>query len=172
MAIPITESQNTKVYFVGQDVDLSTSAAIETALSSAKTVGCLQSNIDTTVSRAVQEYKCLSSDESAKSLGSISLPNFPMELLFDADNIDGQAELRDMFDNNNRRQIVIELTDGDAPYSTIASTEAYPSTITFEVAVSGLGESITMDSAVMQMATIEVCSKPSKIYYNATNIKA
>lgn len=170
--IPITESQNSKVYFVGVDTVLTTSADIETALGSAKAVGCLQSAIDTTISRAVNEYKCLSSDESAKSLGSISLPNFSMELLFDADNTEGQKELRDMFTDNTRRQIVIELTDGEAPYATIASGEAYPSTITFEVAVSGLGESITMDSAVMQMATVEVCSIPAKIYFDASNTKA
>lgn len=172
MAIPITESQNTKAYLVPANTDVSTSAAIETALGTAKAVSCLQSALDTTITKNVQEYKCLSSDESAKSIGSISLPNFSMELLFDADNASGQAELRTMFANNERRTMIIELTDGDAPYATIAVGEAYPTTITFEAAVSGLGESIQLDNAVMQMATVEVCSKPNKIYYSATNTKA
>lgn len=170
--IPVTNAQGTKVYFVETGTDVSTSAAIEAALATAKTVGCLQSDIDTTITRAVQEYKCLSSDDTTKSFGSISLPNFPINLLFDADNADGQKEIRDMFNDITKRIMIIELTDGDAPYSTIASTEAYPSTITFEVGVSGMGEAMAMDTAVMQNATVEMTSKPDKIYYSATNVKA
>ena len=172
MAIPVTESQGTKVYFVETGVDVSTSANIETALTNAKVVGCLQSDIDTTITRAVQEYKCLSSDESTKSLGPISLPNFPMNLLFDADNTGGQAEIRDMFKNRTRRTIIIELTDGDASYSTIATGEAYPTTITFEIAVSGMGEVMAMDTAVMQNSTIEMSSYPDRLYYDVSNVKA
>lgn len=172
MAIPVTNAQGTKVYFVATGTDVSTSAAIETALSSAKQVGCLQSDIDTTITRAVQEYKCLSSDESTKSFGSISLPNFPVNLLFDADNAGGQKEIRDMFNNIERRIMIIELTDGDAPYATIEAGEAYPTTITFEVGVSGMGEAMAMDTAVMQNATIEMTSAPDKIYYDAANTKS
>ena len=169
--IPTTNSQNSKVYFVASGTDVSTSAKIETALATAKAVSCLQSGIDTTVSRSVQEYKCLSSDETTKALGSISLPNFAVDLLFDADNADGQKEIRDMFTGLTRRIMIIELTDGDAPYASIALGQAYPSTITFEVMVSGLGESIEMDAAVMQKATLEMTSVPNKIYYSATNVK-
>jgi hypothetical protein len=172
MAIPKTNVQGTKVYFVAQGTDVSTSAKIETALASAKAVGCVQSDIDTTISRNVNEYTCLSSDESTKSYGSISLPNFPMELIFDADNADGQAEIRAMFNDITSRTIIIELTDGEKPYATIASGEAYPTTITFDVGCSGMGEMLAKDSLVMQNATIEMESVPHKIYYAAGNVKA
>ena len=171
MAIPKTNVQGTKVYFVAKGTDVSTSAAIETALASAKSVGCVQSDIDTTVTRNVNEYTCLSSDESTKSYGSVSLPNFTLELIFDAANTQGQAEIRDMFNDITSRTMIIELTDGDAPYSTITSGQAYPTTITFDVGCSGMGEMFAKDSLVMQNATIEMESMPDKIYYAAGNTK-
>jgi hypothetical protein len=167
----VTNSQLTKVYLAPIGTDVSTSAAIETAIGTAKPIICLQSDIDTTVSKAVTEYKCLSSNTSKKAYGTVSLPNFPMDLLFDADDTDGQADLRTMWDNTESRILIIELTDGDAPFATIASGEAYPTTITMEVGVPSLGETMAIDAAVMQKAIIEMESMTNKIYYDATNTK-
>jgi len=154
MAISITESQGTKVYLVATSVATSTVAEIVTAITSAKQIGCLQSLGDITTSRNVQEYKCLTSDESAKSLGSISLPSLDVELLFDARDATGQAELRTMYSTNTRRKMILELND--KPTGTVTN----PTYIVFESGLSSDGESVAIDNAIMYKATVEICSKP------------
>lgn len=154
MAITVVESQNTKVYLVATTVATSTVAEIETAITTAKQIGCLQSLGDIVTSRNVQEYKCLTSDESAKSLGSISLPSLDIELLFNALDTAGQAELRTMYSANTRRKMIIQLND--EPTGTVTN----PTYIVFEVGLSSEGEAIAIDNAVMYKATIEICSKP------------
>jgi hypothetical protein len=157
MSIPITDSQLTKVYLVATSVATSTAAEITTAIAGGKQIGCLQDVGAITTSRAVQEYKCLSSDETAKSLGSITLPNISMNLLFDADDAAGQAELRTMYANKERRKMIVVLND------TITPSTGTPTSITFEAALSSDGVTIAIDSAVMYNATVEICSKPIMI---------
>lgn len=154
MAIPITESQNTKAYLVATSVATNTAAAIKTAITGGKQIGCLQNLGDITTSRNVQEYKCLSSDESAKSLGSISLPNISLELLFDADDATGQSELRTMYLNNERRKMIIALNDQITP------TTGNPTYIVFEAGLSSDGVAIALDQAVLYKTTVEICSTP------------
>ena len=154
MAIPITDSQNTNVYLVATTVATTTAAQIKTAITGAKQIGCLQNLGDITTSRTVTEYKCLSSNESAKSLGSISLPSVPIELLFNAADVTGQAELRTMYSTNTRRKVIIALNDQITP------TTGNPTYIVFEGGLSSDGESITLDHAVLYKTTIELCSTP------------
>jgi len=155
--IPVTESQGTKAYLVATSVATSTAAEIVTAISGGKQIGCLQNVGDITTSRNVQEYKCLSSDESAKSLGSISLPNIAMDLLFDADDATGQAELRTMYSANTRRKMILALNDQ------ITAVTGNPTYITFEAGLSSDGVAVALDSAVMYKTTVEICSKPAMI---------
>ncbi len=84
MAIPVINSQGTQVYIL--DVPLAAwtdcSEAV-TAITGGELVGCPQSLGEITETRDMQEYKCLSSDESAKSLGAISRGSLEIGLLFD-----------------------------------------------------------------------------------------
>lgn len=154
MALPITESQNTKAYLVATSVATSTAAEIKTAITGGKQIGCLQNLGDITTSRNVQEYKCLSSDESAKSLGSISLPNISLELLFDADDATGQKDIRDAYADNSRRKMIIALNDQ------ITDVSGNPTYIVFEAGFSSDGVAIALDQAVLYKTTCEICSKP------------
>ena len=157
MAIPVTESQGTKAHLVATSVATSTAAEIKTAITGGDQIGCLQNLGDITTSRNVQEYKCLSSDETAKSLGSISLPNVAMDLLFDADDATGQAELRTMYSTNTRRKMILELNDQITP------TTGNPTYIVFEAGLSSDGVAIALDAAVMYKTTVEICSKPAMV---------
>jgi hypothetical protein len=172
MAIPITNSQGTKAYLVPQGTTVTTQADRVTAIGSGVSIDCIQTLGDISTSRNVQEYTCLSSDESSKSLGSITLPSLDVNLIFDADNTTGQKEIRDMYGNNSRRVLIVEASDGDADLASLASGDAYPTTVAFEVAISKFGMSFEKDNAVMQMATIEISSKPSYIYYDAASTVA
>lgn len=154
MALTLTESQNTKVYLVATSVATSTAAEIKTAITGGKQIGCLQNLGDITTSRNVQEYKCLSSDESVKSLGSISLPNISLELLFHANDASGEADLRLMYSSNTRRKMIIALNDEITP------STGNPTYIVFEAGISSDGVAIALDNAVLYKTTVEICSKP------------
>lgn len=158
MALQVTESQNTKVYLIPAGTALTDAASIETAIATGKQIGCLQDLGSIAVSRNVQEYSCLSSDETAKSLGAISLPNITMQLLFDADDVTGQSELRSMWNDNSRRIMVVELPDQITPLT------GNPTYIYFEAGLSSHGVTISKDNAVMVDVTVEICSNPKYVY--------
>ena len=153
----ITDSQGTKVYLVPTSTVLSGAASVATAITTGKQIGCLQDLGEITSSRNVQEYSCLSSDEIQKSLGSISLPNLSISLLFDSTDTAGQKELRDMFKDNERRIMIVVLNDEVTPLT------GNPTYIYFEAGLSSAGVAIQKDNAVMYNVTIEICSNPKQI---------
>ena len=153
----ITDSQGTKVYLVPTSTVLTDAASVATAIAAGKQIGCLQDLGEITSSRNVQEYSCLSSDEIQKSLGSISLPNLSISLLFDSTDTDGQKELRTMFKDNERRIMIVALNDEVTPVT------GNPTYIYFEAGLSSAGVAIQKDNAVMYNVTIEICSNPKQI---------
>jgi len=157
MAIPVTDTQGTKTHLVATTVATSNITEIESAIVGGETINCLQTIGDIGSSRAVAEYGCIDSDETAKSLGSITLPNFETSLLFDALDTTGQADLAAMYANNTRRKMILELNDN-------AGTS--PTYIVFECAVSSELIGVEKDAAVLYKTTIEITSNP--IRTNAT----
>jgi hypothetical protein len=153
----ITDSQGTKVYLVPTSTVLTDAASVATAITTGKQIGCLQDLGEITSSRNVQEYSCLSSDDIQKSLGSISLPNLSISLLFDSTDTAGQKELRDMFKDNERRIMIVALNDEVTPLT------GNPTYIYFEAGLSSAGVAIQKDNAVMYNVTIEICSNPKQI---------
>lgn len=154
----VTESQGTKAHLVAVGTSVVDAAAIATAIAGGKTINCLLDLGDVSLgSKNVTEYTCMSSDESFKSLGSISLANITPQLLYDAADAAGQADLKDMWVNNTRRIMIIELNDQITP------TTGNPTYITFEAAVSQPTVGIAKDNAVMYNPTIEICTKPAII---------
>lgn len=153
----ITDSQGTKVYLVPTSTVLTDAASVATAIAAGKQIGCLQDLGEITSSRNVQEYSCLSSDEIQKSLGSISLPNLSISLLFDSTDTAGQKELRDMFKDNERRIMIVALNDEVTPVT------GNPTYIYFEAGLSSAGVAVQKDNAVMYNVTIEICSNPKQI---------
>lgn len=151
MALPITDSQGTLVYLVDTATSTADATAIATAIAGGDQIGCLQDLGSIATSRNVQEYSCLSSDEVAKSLGAITLPNISMSLLFDAADAAGQSVLRTMYNANTRKKMIIVLND---------DLGANPTYIVFEAGVSSHGVNIAKDNAVMVDVTVELCSNP------------
>ena len=106
------------------------------------------------MTRAVQEYTCISSDESTKSQGSVSLGNQEISTLFNAADAAGQQDLIKAWDEKTRRILIIELNDQITP------TTGNPTYITYEVFPSGVAIPLQKDNAVMYNATIEISSLP------------
>jgi len=153
-AIPVTDVQGTKVYLAAIGTDVTDAAKIKTAITTAKQIGCLQSIGDISMTRAVQEYTCISSDNSTKSAGSVSLGNQEISTLFNAADTAGQQDMIKMWDEKTRRILIIEFNDQITP------TTGNPTYITYEVFPSGVTIPMAKDSAVMYNATLEMCSLP------------
>ena len=154
MAVKLTESQNTKCYLVATTVATSTAAAIKTAITGGKEIKFLPDLGDIGTSKNVTSYNFINTDEVAKSIGSLTLPNFACDLMYDAADVKGQKDLRDMYAANSRRKMIVALNDQITP------TTGNPTYIVFEVAVSSLNIGVAKDNAVMSKTTIELCSVP------------
>ena len=151
----VTEAQGTNIHFVAVGTDLADAAKIKTAIAGGETVLCLNEFGDISLgSKSVTEYQCMSSDDAFKSLGSVSLANVTPELLYNAADTAGQADLRAMWDNNTRRIMIIELNDQITP------TTGNPTYIHFEAAVSSPTMGISKGAAVLYKPTLEICTKP------------
>ena len=153
--IPITNSQGSKVYIATTANAVVTDATtIATAIGTGKEIGCLQDLGEIGSSRSVQEYSCLSSDNIAKSSGSLSLGNVSISTLFNAADATGQAELRSIYAGNETRTVIVMLND-DAGVN--------PTYYTFEGFVSDQKVAIQKDNAVMFNSTVEIASNPAVV---------
>ena len=154
MSIPLTESQGTKCYLVATTVVTSTAVEIGTGIAGGKEIKFIPDLGDIGTSKNVTSYNFINTDEVAKSIGSLTLPNFACDLIYDATDTAGQADIKAMYADNSRRKMIIALNDNGG---------ANPTYITFEVAISALNTSITKDNSVMAKSTIEICSVPVTI---------
>jgi hypothetical protein len=157
MALAVTDVQGTKLYLVATGTAVATAANCVTAISGGKQIGCLQSIGDISMTRAVQQYNCISSDEVTKSAGSVSLGNQEISTLFNAADVLGQQDLIAAWDDKTRRILIIELNDQITP------TTGNPTYITYEVFPSGVTIPLAKDAAVLYNATIEISSLPAII---------
>ena len=155
MSIKVIDSQGSKAYLVAVGTDLSTVAKIVTALGTAKEIGDINTIGDVTSSRNVTEYKVIDKDEVAKSLGSLSLGNLPIELMYNGEDTTGQKDLRDAYNTNTRRELIIKLND-----TPLTGTVKNPTYITMQIGVSSNGVAIAIDQAVIYKTTLDICSKP------------
>ena len=150
--ITVINSQNTQVYALkkGTKIDDDNSLKAELAKDSNK-IGCLQSlgNIEET--RSMTEYKCLTSNKTAKSLGSISRGSLDLELLLDPDDTAGQKTMRDAFKNNESVIFIVELSDKESGYLT-------GTMYIFTALISKVSTAIKQDAAVTYTVTVEVSS--------------
>ncbi len=154
MAIPVINSQGTQVYILEVPLTAWTDCSeAVTAIKDGELVGCPQSLGEITETRDMQEYKCLSSDESAKSLGAISRGSLEIGLLFDPDDITGQAALKAAFQSNLPVIIGIELPNIVTP------TTGNGTVFWFEALVSSTSIAIAQDEAVLYNVTVEIASE-------------
>lgn len=153
MAINVLNSQGTKIYVDESTTPLADCSAAVAALGTAKLVGCPQSIGDISETRTVTEYKCLSSNESAKALGAISRGSLEIGLLLDPNDTAGQKALKDAFKSNTLVNIIIELPDSQGTNGTLYY---------FQAGVSGVSTGITQDEAITYTVTLEISSDISE----------
>ena len=154
--IPVLNSQGTKIYIVDvPSTPWADCTAAVTAIKAGKLVGCPQSIGSIEESRAVTEYKCMSSNETAKALGSITRGNIEIGLLFDPDDTDGQKALKDAWLANSTFVVGIELPDIDV---TAGATGASGTLFWFSGAISAVSTGIVQDEAISYTVTIEISS--------------
>ena len=145
MAISILQSQGTMVYVLEADSGVKTASEIQAGA----LVGCPQSigNLDET--RAVTEYKCISSNDSAKAVGSISRGNIEIGLLLDPEDAAGQAALKSAFASAETCVVGIELPDTLGVNGTIYY---------FDAVISAVSIGIEQDAAITYTVTAEIAS--------------
>jgi len=113
-------------------------------------VGCLQSIGNIEESRTVKEYSCMTSNDSAKALGSILRGALDLNVLLDpATSTDGQKTLRDAFAANTDVPMIIELSDMGATHGT---------QFAFTGKVSKVSIGLPKDEAVTLDITVEIAS--------------
>ena len=159
MAIKVINSQGTRVFIV--DVPATEWAdcdAATTAILAGKMVGCPQSLGDLTETRPPTEYKCLSSNETAKILGAISRGSIDIGLLLDPDDAAGQGALRDAFHANENKIIGIVLPNEPEKVAGTPASDGNGTIYWFEGGVSETSVKIEMDAAILYSVKIEISS--------------
>jgi len=140
----VLNAQGTKFYLVPTPATpWATCSEAITSLRAGKNIYCPQSVGDLSEQRNSTEYKCLSSDETVKSLGAISRSSFDIAVLFNPDDKAGLQLLQQSFRTN--KPIIMGIEYGDTM-------------IYFSINVSGFVTGISMDSAITNTATIEISS--------------
>lgn len=159
MAISYLESQGTIVYILSEAVAATitgTPATDRPIILGGDVVGCPQSIGSIEETRNVTEYKCMSSNDTAKALGSISRGNIQLGLLFNPDDTAGQDALKTAFQTNAVIGVGIELPDRDI---TVGSTGVSGTIFYFEGGVSAVSVGIEQDAAITYTVTIEISSE-------------
>ena len=144
-----TDSTGSEFYLVAANTVLATKANCTTALSTGKKIAKVTGLGDIGGTRAVQEIKYLSNDDSEKSLGSVSYGNLTVETPFDVADTSGQTELRTIFGDKSARILLIKNTDGNFTY--------------LPVKCSGALKTYAIDTMVMFKATIEQNGASSEV---------
>lgn len=163
MAISYMNSQGTQLFILDttQAAAITGTPATDSPLITEGTgtnsylVGCPQSIGSIEETRTVTEYKCMSSNDSAKALGAISRGNIELGLLFDPEDVLGQNELKDAFTNNTLIGVGIELPDADI---SVGETGAIGTIFYFEGSVSAVSVGIEQDAAITYTVTVEISS--------------
>ena len=155
MSIPVLNSQGTKIYVADdQSASWTDCPTAVGAIKGGHEVGCPQSIGALEETRNVTEYKCMSSNETAKALGSISRGNIEIGLLFDPDDTEGQEFLRQAWNDNKNVAVGIELPD--MPEGT--GTGGNGTFFWFVGGVSAVSTGIVQDEAVTYTVTLEIAS--------------
>lgn len=124
----MVDSTGTDFYLVATSVATTTKAECTTAISTAKRIKNLKTFGDIGGTRTSTEEKFLSSDDSVKSMGSISYGNMPVECLFDSADTEGQSILKAVYEDKTERKMIIANTDATftvLPIKVSASMKTY-----------------------------------------------
>ena len=148
MAIPITDVAGATVYLAAQGATITDAAEAETAITAGKEIKNLVELGDSSETKTVTSYTTIEGVDAQKAIGARSFGNMQLDVLYDAADALGQADMVTMWTDGTRREIIIKLTESGTS----------PSYVTFEVALSAQNMTFTKDGGVMYMNTAEQCS--------------
>jgi len=154
MGLKVINSQGTVVTVIKAGTNMDDCTAVATAFAGGDVVGCPQSLGELSETRTSTEIKCLSSNETAKIMGSVSRGTLEMGLLLDPSDTAGQMKLKEAFANNEPVIIGIELPNIPAGTGTGGNGTRYY----FDAGVGGVSTGIAMDTAISYNVTLEVAS--------------
>ena len=144
------DSTGSEFYLVATTATLTTKADCTTAIGTGKKIAKVTGLGDIGGTRAVQEIKYLSNDDSEKSIGSVSYGNLTVETPFTTADTAGQDELKTMFDDKSARILVIKNTDSNFTY--------------LPVKCSGAIKTYAIDAMILFKATIEQNGKATEVF--------
>ncbi len=143
------DSTGSEFYLVATTATLTTKADCTTAIGTGKKIAKVTGLGDIGGTRAVQEIKYLSNDDSEKSIGSVSYGNLTVETPFTTADTAGQDELKTMFNDKSARILVIKNTDGNFTH--------------LPVKCSGAIKTYAIDAMILFKATIEQNGKATEV---------
>lgn len=153
MAISYINSQGVMVWVVSPSLGETTPTPA--LILAGDAVVCPQSIGSLEQTRPVTEYRCLSTNDSAKSVGSIGRGNIELGLLFDPEDTAGQDALAAAFAANTEITIGIELSDRDI---SVGPNGVSGTIFAFNAYVSAVSVGIEQDAAVTYTVTVEISS--------------
>lgn len=143
-----TTTEGTKVYFADYGTDVSTYTAIETAISRADAVGCIQELGDVTSSRPTKKSKCINNGQISVSVGGKEMSDITMSLKFDALDEAGQSALDSAYDTNLAKVMIYEFNDDPG------GTVSHPTYVTMDIKVSSVIYSFQKDDDIFYNVVI------------------
>lgn len=154
--IPNFDGLDTKFHLVPDGTTVTTVSDIETAISSGKKIENIVTFGDFNLGTYAVNTLSTFEGGMVKSLGSKTVGNVAAQIVFDAQNATGQAEIKLMHTDKSRRILVVELNDKPAD-----GASPHPSYLVVQVAVSDLAIPIATDSSYVYNATIEMMQIPT-----------
>ena len=144
MPISVLNSKGSEIYIIPRTNFSNCTSATSTILAGVM-VNCPQSLGELTETRDMQEYKCMSDNNTYKSLGSISRGSFDIDMILDVAGVSGQQVIRQAFRDNTPLTIGIKLPDDTLYY--------------FDASISGVSSGFEVDEAIGYTTTIEISSE-------------
>lgn len=150
----MTDSQLTQVYLVPVGTVVTAATDIETAIAAGVQFSCFQTFGDLLETRTANDVKCINTDDTQVTVGSVAFSEIPVEFIFDATNATSQPELVTMFDDKTRRIMIVALND--EPTSGVSPHPTYK---VFTVANLQSGVTIALDAHVVYKTNLKICSR-------------
>lgn len=155
--IPSYDGLDTKFYLVPDGTVVTAVSNIETALTTAKEIQNIISFGDFDLGTYAVNTLSVFGGGMVKSLGAKTVGNVAAQIVFDAVNATGQAEIGTMHGDKTRRILIVQLNDNPTSGET-----PHPSYLVVQIAVSALAMPIAMDSSYVYNATLEFMEIPTK----------
>lgn len=141
-------TEGTKVYVADYGTTVTAYTDVETAITGADQIGCIQELGAITSSRPVNRSKCISDGKVSVSVGGKEMADFTISLKFDATDTAGMAALKSVYDINNAVVLIYSFNDDPG------GTESHPTYITMDAKVSSISYDFPKDNDVFYNVTI------------------